>query len=76
MAFMLIINEAKRVFGLFEYSNKIRFEEKGYTIYNRDNLVLKFCKYSQELAESFRLNGNKSFSLTRQQITGCFWIEK
>lgn len=76
MAFMLIINEAKRVFDLYETSNKIRFDEKGYTIYSRDNLVLKFCKFSLELAESFRLNGNKAFSLTRQQITGCFWVTK
>ena len=76
MAFMQIINEAKQVFLHFKYSNKIRFDKEGYTVYYQDNLVLKFCKYSPELAEAYRLNGSRAFSLTRAQVTGCFWITK
>lgn len=76
MAFMQIINEAKQVFSRFDTSNKIRFDEKGYTVYYQDNLVLKFCKFSPELAEAYRLNGSRAFSLTRAQVSGCFWNTK
>lgn len=76
MAFMQIINEAKDVFSRFEYANKIRFDEKGYTVYYQENLVLKFCKYAPELAEAYRVNGSRAFSLTRAQVTGCFWNTK
>jgi len=76
MAFMQIINEAKQIFSRFDTANKIRFDEKGYTVYYQENLVLKFCKYSPELAEAYRLNGSRAFSLTRAQVTGCFWNTK
>jgi len=76
MAFMQIINETKQIFSHFDTANKIRFDEKGYTVYCQDNLVLKFCKYSPELAEAYRLNGSLAFSLTRAQVTGCFWNTK
>lgn len=76
MAFMQIINEAKQIFSRFDTSNTIRFDEKGYTVYCQDDLILKFCKYSPELAEVYRLNGSRAFSLTRAQVTGCFWFTK
>ena len=76
MAFMQMINEAKQTFSRFDTANKIRFDEKGYAVYCQENLVLKFCKYLPELAEAYRLNGSRAFSLTRAQVTDCFWNTK
>lgn len=76
MSFKIIINDAKTHFDNFASSQKVRYAEKGYTIYREDNVVLKTGRYSDEVKKSYELNGNKPFTLTRSQIVNCVWITK
>ena len=76
MSFKAIINDAKSHFDNFTSSQKVRYTEKGYTIYREDNVVLKTGRYCDEVKKAYELNGNKHFTLTRSQIVNCVWITK
>ena len=76
VAFMLIVNEARRIFENYDTATKIRFAEKGYTVYYKEDLVLKFARFTPELLTAYEQNGNRPFTLTRAQVTGCFWNTK
>ena len=76
--FLMLVKKANRLFGLFD-GTEVTFSKTGATLYHKNKSGKTFVtheQFSDEEKEAYHMNGDRIFTLTFNQVAGCYWEAK